>query len=65
MQVGCDRRAVEGEQEAAADHQPVWEDVGGFVERLADAAVVVVQQSAVQLEGRIILSSSGLIPDYE
>lgn len=45
-------RTVEGEQEAASDHQPLWEDLGGLVERFGDAADVIVQQSAVELRER-------------
>lgn len=45
-------RMFEGEQEAAADRQPLWEDVGSLVERFANATDVVVQQAAVELRGR-------------
>ncbi len=50
--VSSTRRAVEGEQQASANHQALWEDVGGLVERLTNAADVIVQKSAVELRGR-------------
>lgn len=45
-------RAVQGEQEAASDHQPFWEDVRCLVERLGNAANIIVQQPAVELTDR-------------
>lgn len=51
MRVGGGARAFEGEQEASADDQPLRVDVGRLVEGLADAAVVVMQQPAMELRG--------------
>lgn len=47
--VSCSGRMVKGKQEAAADYKPLWEDVRGLIERLTNAAGVIVQQPAVQL----------------
>lgn len=49
VHLSCAGRAVEGEQQASSHHQSLGEDVGALVERLADAADIVVQEPAVEL----------------
>lgn len=49
MRVGGAGRGVQGEQQAAAYNQTLWEDVGSLVEGFSHAADVVVQQPAVEL----------------
>lgn len=51
VNVGGVGRPLQREQQTPSHHQAVREDVGGLVERLADATRVVVQQTAVQLRG--------------
>lgn len=52
MRVGSSLRGIEGEQEAAADHQPVWEDARDLVESFTNTTEIIVEQPAVELRVR-------------
>lgn len=52
MRVGSSLRGIEGEEEAAADHQPVWEDARDLVERFTNTTEIIVEQPAVELRVR-------------
>lgn len=52
MRVGNSRQGIEGEQEAAADHQPVWEDARDLVERFTNTTEIIVEQPVVELRVR-------------
>ena len=42
---------IKGEQEAAADYQPLWVDARRLVERFTNTTDIIVQQPTVELRG--------------
>lgn len=73
VHVGSVGRPLQGKQQTPSHHQALREDTGALVERLADAARVIVQQAPVKLGGgrdqcngflNTTLGSMDLLLDY-